>query len=991
MPSGTKIHRVLAIFLLFFLAICLRIWYLGVIQKDEKLLESQKPQQRTILIRADRGIISDRFHIPLAINRISYNASIYYSQIAEIPTVAWEGKSKIYPRKKYIQTLSKALAKTLELDAERIEDLIHSKAALFPHVPFIIKSGLSEQEYYRLRMFEKDFPGIHAEISSTRSYPLGKTACNILGTMGAISPKEYSAIAQELSELQVISDLGLLESKRLIELKEKAYTINDFVGKTGIETQYEEELRGFFGKKIFEVDQKGRFVREISNKAPVAGKQIVLSISAELQQFAENLLIQDERTRDGRSIGFDPADKKRKVQKQPWIKGGAIVAMDPNTGEILAMASHPRFDPNDFIVAANSIFTEGKNRQMNRWLENEGFIASLWDGTDELIREGPKPQQEESQPLTWEFYLNSIFPKESSIRLFFDKLDIKGAILLQEDFEAKDYFLKAKLPVPAEIEKRLAKIPLDEKDLLFAVDLCRTLVYAPAFTDDLIERFAKMKLSQYRALCQSCMRKEALLKPKAKEAFHQNQFRSFRECHQKEFLAEMRKKEKEIHSYARPYIDYLDKKEKELFDEFWEEKKAELLATDDMPEALVRTFRSFSKLSRPLLGRYRKLKSYHSVQTEKEMAAAFYPIGGFGFSRSYAFEATAPPGSVFKLVTAYEALRQGKQLILVDELSSKGVAYTPNGMVYPRHYKGGRLPRSARSNIGRIDLTSAIEQTSNPYFAILAGDCFEDPENLAEAARLFGYGEKTGIEHPREKRGNVSSDLKTNRTGLYSAAIGQHTLLATPLQTAGMISSIANGGKKLKSRLIKEIIGTEPDRNPLKSFTGSSYFAKEELHSIGIHFPLFTSMQPQFEENAVTTPEIEVLRTLPMASKIRATLIEGMDRVVWGAKGSARPGAVKALLRNPILMREYLSLKSQMIGKTGTAEINCNLSTNPSAKAQMYKYIWFAAASFTDLAHKDPELAVVVFLRFGDGGKEAAPLAAQMIHKWREIKKKHGV
>lgn len=996
MDVAPKIHRVLAIFLLSFLVIILRVWHLGVIQREDKVLEAQKPQQRTVLIRADRGTICDRFHIPMAVNRISYNASIYYAQIAEIPAIEWRTESdgkqvKVYARKEYIRKLSELLGKTLQLDPERVVDLIHSKASLFPHVPFIIKNGLTEEEHYRLRMLEKDWPGVYAEISSIRSYPLGKTGCNIIGTMGAISQKEYSHIAQEMSDLQSSAELlDTRDLQRLSELKEKAYALNDLVGKTGVEAQFEKDLRGFFGKKIFEVDQKGRFVREISGKEATPGKQVVLTISSELQQFAESLLTQDERTRDGRSVGLDPESKTRKSQKQPWIKGGAIVAMDPNTGEVLALASHPRFDPNDFIFYGNSLFNEGKSREVNRWLENERFIGAVWDGLEVLKRESAKGFLEESQELSWDFYLDAILPKEGSLRAFFNRYDtVKEAIQIQEDYEAMLYFTKGNLPVPQEIQRRLDSLALSSQDKLFAVDLFRTAVYAPAFTDDLIKRIGGMKISEYRAKCQSFLRREQEMRERAQEEFHKKEFKEWREKHQKEFLLEKRKEEKKNKTYAKPYLDYLDKKEKELFGAFWEEQKFALLATKEMPEDLIRTFRSFSSLKRPLLGKYKTLRNRKKEQTEKDMAAAFYPIGGFGFSRSFAFQVGVPQGSIFKLVTAYEGLRQGKHLTLIDELSSQGVAYSLNRTLYPRFYKGGRLPRSAAANIGKIDLIGAIENTSNPYFSILAGDYLESPEDLAKAAQLFGFGERTGIELPRESKGNIPSDLKTNRTGLYSTAIGQHTLLTTPLQTAGMLSAIGNGGKLLKPKLLKEAVGITPDRHPLGAFAAADYLAKEELEAIGIPFPLFTSLQASLQIPAKKEEETLVKRHIPMDDRSRLTLLEGMDRVVSGAKGSARPSGIKELLRNPLLMHDYLALQHLMVGKTGTAEIVLNLSTNPTSLPQIYKYIWFGALSFTDTKRENPDLVVVVFLRFGDAGKEAAPLAAQMVHKWREIKKKH--
>jgi len=205
-----------------------------------------------------------------------------------------------------------------------------------------------------------------------------------------------------------------------------------------------------------------------------------------------------------------------------------------------------------------------------------------------------------------------------------------------------------------------------------------------------------------------------------------------------------------------------------------------------------------------------------------------------------------------------------------------------------------------------------------------------------------------------------------------------------------MLAAIANGGKVLKTKLVKEIVGTQPDRHPLKAFAGNSYFAKNALDGIGISFPLFTAMQQPSALSATIHTPVEVKREIPMDPKIRTKLLEGMDRVVSGTFGSARPGIIKALLRSPLLMRSYLALQHQMVGKTGTAEILCNLSCNPSNPAGMYKYIWFGAMSFPEATFSDPELVVVVFLRFGDAGKEGAPLAAQMIHKWREIKKRHG-
>ncbi len=1055
----TKTNRVLRIILVAFLAIVIRVWHLGVVQREEMIKESQKPQQRTILVRADRGTICDRFHKPLALNRISYNAAIYYNQIAQIPSISWKvdgegNRVRVYARKEYIRELSSILAKTLDLDADRVEDLIHSKASLFPHAPYILKSALTEDEHYRLKMLEKDWVGVQAEIAAERYYPMGKTGCHLIGTMGAINHKEYNRVVDEIWALQQTIDLyeegvdiPLPEHftsfeevyKRYNELKEKAYTLNALVGKSGIEGKFEEELRGFYGKKIFEVDQKGECLRELSGGKPAfPGRQIVLTISAELQEFAESLLNQNEKIRDGRSLGVDPADKKRKVQKQPWIKGGAIVAIEPNTGEILALASTPRFDPNDFIPSTNSALRREKQRQICRWLENETFIASIWDGKEQLSRERTRQFVEESQPLTWEFTLELMLPLESPVKAFFTRYDdIKSAIQLQEDFEELLYYSKISdakrlvdvifdlkspdrkalqsIPEAAaslkRLEAQLSLIP-HNGDKLFAIDLCRAVVYSPSFNDSLITAIGSTKIAAYRSLVQAFQRVEERAKPIFQEKFHETEFQVWKQANQKEFLAAKRAEEKEKKTYARPYLDYLDGKEKELFAQFWEEHRLSLLLTEvlqqsrepklrdfcknlkpELAQELLHTFRSFSQMKRPLYGTYKGLRG----KEEKDLAASFYPLGGFGFSRSSAFQSGSAQGSLFKLVTSFEALRQGQShvLSLVDEFQRdpKNVGYMPNGTPYPRFYKGGRLPRSHAPMIGFVDFMGAIEQSSNCYFSILVGDYFKDPEDLARAARWFGYGQKTGVELPGEFRGNVPTDLKENRTGIYSTAIGQHTLLSTPLQSSLMIAAIANGGSLLKPNIVKEVTGFSPDREPLHAFAFSNFFAKNELEAIGIQFPLFTAIQARSSIDAAQITSPEIRGTVPLTPQIRSTLLDGMDRAVWGAKGSARPSAIKQLLSNPILMREYNSLQHQMLGKTSTAEVVSIPSVLPSSLPQIYKNIWFGAISFPELTAKNrwdhPELVVVVFLRYGDGGKESAPLAAQMIRKWREIKQKY--
>src|SRR5262249_24218198 len=155
----------------------------------------------------------------------------------------------------------------------------------------------------------------------------------------------------------------------------------------------------------------------------------------------------------------------------------------------------------------------------------------------------------------------------------------------------------------------------------------------------------------------------------------------------------------------------------------------------------------------------------------------------------------------------------------------------------------------------------------------------------------------------------------------YAFAIGQHSLIVTPLQTAVMLGAIANKGDVLKPKVIQMIAGREPLRDCRDPFAQTLYSFKDSLASIGIHFPLFTSTQSETEHPYVWYNAPEIRRTLFMPDSIRTPLIQGMHQVIASPRGMARPSAIHALAKNKEWMHTFQELKSQFIGKTGTAEI----------------------------------------------------------------------
>lgn len=1108
--------------------IALRCWHLAVIQYDDRVEESRRPQQRAVYEPAKRATIRDRFNIPLAVNKVQYQAAIQYGALQQVPAVVWTidpetGKKKrTFKRREYIQELAQLLGEELNLDPERLVDLIHSKASLYGHIPYVIKDDISEREYYRLKMLEKDWYGIHVRRFPKRYYPKGKVGADVIGFMGAINRDEYESVIQEIKTLkQYLAQLEEGENpdlpegmksavqarNRLQDLQEMAYGINDYVGKSGVEGYFDQDLRGFQGKKTYFSDARGNFLKELpGSRDPLPGQRLLLTISSELQQFAEELLIKNEKIRKSRVSGL----KAGITLKEPWIKGGAIVAMDPNTGELLALASYPRFDPNDFVASGNPQDNKLKQDNILRWFETEDFVGQVWDQKRPLQRETYDKKyevHEEDVIMNWETYLDFILPSTSPVTAAFKKFDklesvvevqrivqelqaltgkeniyvlfnslYKGAMhqpyggkmgaVVRERVE--DLIKKNKLRI-TQLQNRLneyiGSIPANYDKVLF-VDLCALIASSDFFSQELLKKTGKQRLSSYKNAAAAMAIVSTEVKEMSRDLFHQINFKEWREQNEKAYLKEMRAEEKLNKQYARPYIDYLDKKEKELFKEFWLRHRWQLLTTFligdwieshpdeklqpyidyflvwfkelvsgahtgmpwsssyhhlrsvlrgfdlDIAMEYLQTLRSFRDLDKPLLGKYQHLRKENGVSLQRHLAAAFYPCYGYGFARSHCYRHAATLGSIFKVVTAYQALVQRynemddphinssdlNPLLIIDQFHKEGkeefVGYHMNGKSIPRYYKGGRMPRSLSKNLGKLDIVGAMEHSSNIYFALLAGDVFHEPDDLKRAAELFSYGSKTGVELPSEISGKVPDDLMENRSGLYSLSIGQHSLVATPLQTAVMLSAIANGGKVLQPKIVHLKVGRPPIRVNLDDLAENSEayencFVKNDQND--------TSHGAQSLIKKCTTV---VVRDVFMPDQVRRILLEGLNRVVQRSQQLAI-GSMQNLYRQyPEAVRDFIDLKGQLVGKTSTGESVENIDLDLEIGTNKYNHLWFGGISFDSnsegpdtFVFKDkygkPELVVVVYLRFGAYGKDTTPVAAQVIKKWRAIKKNH--
>ena len=196
----------------------------------------------------------------------------------------------------------------------------------YSYIPVTIAQEISNQTVVTLEEIGSELSAVDVVAESVRYYPNGKTAAHVLGYLGQINESEKEAYL------------------------EKGYNVSDMVGKEGIEKAFEDILKGKDGIKNVEVNAFGDLVRTISDDRPEKGTDIYLTIDLELQKTAEEALEQalEKILTAGTFESIYGNYKYGRKYKNANV--GCVVALEVETGDVLAMASYPSFDPNLFAT-----------------------------------------------------------------------------------------------------------------------------------------------------------------------------------------------------------------------------------------------------------------------------------------------------------------------------------------------------------------------------------------------------------------------------------------------------------------------------------------------------------------------------------------------------------------------------------------------------------------------------------------------------------------
>ncbi len=294
-----------------------RFVWLQVIRHEHYVAQAEDNRISVVPVVPNRGLILDRNGVVLARNYSAYTLEVTPSKLDTD-----------------LESVIDALAQLVDIqprDRKRFKRLL-DESKNFESLP--IRTRLTDEEVARFTVQRYRFPGVEIQARLFRQYPLGDAAAHVIGYIGRISQRD----AANIDEMEDAAN----------------YNGTNYIGKDGLEKSYEKALHGVTGFEEVEVSASGRAVRTLSRTAASPGDNLILSIDIELQKIIEEAF----------------GDRR-----------GALVAIEPASGDVLAYVSRPGFDPNLFVEGIDQQSWDELNTSLDRPLLNRPLTGTYPPGS----------------------------------------------------------------------------------------------------------------------------------------------------------------------------------------------------------------------------------------------------------------------------------------------------------------------------------------------------------------------------------------------------------------------------------------------------------------------------------------------------------------------------------------------------------------------------------------------------------------------------------
>jgi penicillin-binding protein 2 len=311
----------LALFAILFL----RLWALQMLSGDKYRAQANENRARTIRLDAPRGTIIDRKGRVLVRNVIGTSVELWP---ADLPKNR-EARLAVLRR----------LATVVRIPEQQLLRRLREHAS-DPLTPVVIRRGIRDDQYWFIKEHQNQFPGVQLAETYLRKYPYRSLSAHVLGHVGEIDAEE------------------------LRRMKRLGYKLGDVIGQAGVEARFDSYLRGQDGAAQLTVDSRGRPTSAIEvTENPQPGNTLRLTLDIRLQRTAEEAL------RYGIALAHTAG---------AWAAdGGAIVALDPRDGAVLALASYPTFEPSVYVSRDPRKLAPLQNEQVARRRNHPGLNRAL--------------------------------------------------------------------------------------------------------------------------------------------------------------------------------------------------------------------------------------------------------------------------------------------------------------------------------------------------------------------------------------------------------------------------------------------------------------------------------------------------------------------------------------------------------------------------------------------------------------------------------------
>jgi penicillin-binding protein 2 len=312
----TRVFAVSVVVLFCFALLAMRLVYLQVVRHDDLRAQAESNRTSIVPIVPNRGLIVDRNGVVLATNYSAYTLEIT--------------PSKTKGLEQTIDELSNVMEITLR-DRRRFKKLMDESKS-FESLP--IRTRLTDAEVARFAAQRFRFPGVEIKARLFRNYPYGELASHVVGYIGRINQAEKAKIEDDDNQAN--------------------YRGTEYIGKLGVEQNFEQQLHGTTGVERVETSAGGRAVRKLASTPSTPGNMLVLSLDVKLQKLVEDMY----------------GDRR-----------GALVAIDPRNGEVLAFVSKPTFDPNLFVDGIDTESWAALNEDPDKPLLNRALRGTYPPGS----------------------------------------------------------------------------------------------------------------------------------------------------------------------------------------------------------------------------------------------------------------------------------------------------------------------------------------------------------------------------------------------------------------------------------------------------------------------------------------------------------------------------------------------------------------------------------------------------------------------------------